>query len=140
MLMETPLSELIRQVTTAAAGKAGIKIDLEISGECQLPADHKVAIYRIAQEALNNLVKHARADKAMVKLICTISETNERIEGRNVVLTISDNGKGFHPDQIVPRRMGLKIMKERAADIGGKLEINSSPGAGTEIKLVWNDK
>ena len=83
-------------------------------------------LYRILQEALNNLHKHAQANRAEVLL--------ERIDG-HVLLIVGDDGRGFEPGRAVDgeRGMGLLSMNERAAQVGGTLEIESAPGEGTTI-------
>ena len=95
----------------------------------RLQPDIEVNLYRIVQEALNNVMKHAEANK--------VSVLQERV-GSNLVLIIEDDGKGFDPAEKEKltkddRGMGLLGMKERAALIGGTLEIESAPGAGTTI-------
>ena len=97
--------------------------------EKKLPQEIEINLYRIAQEALNNICKHASATQASVVL--------ERSEG-DVVLVIEDNGVGFSAEKGIvitenDRGLGLLGMKERAELVGGRLEIESSPGAGTTI-------
>ncbi len=81
-------------------------------------------LYRIAQEALNNSLKHARAGQVSLRL----EETAGQIR-----LRIADNGVGFSTDSAASGGMGLKMMQERAAQINARLSIQSSPGAGTVI-------
>jgi signal transduction histidine kinase len=95
-----------------------------------VPVEVKVALYRIAQEALNNVAKHAGAKEAKVRLLCCA--------GR-VTLRVSDDGKGFNPRGILPNSLGLDIMRERARDIGASLTVRSKPGAGTTVQTVWNN-
>jgi signal transduction histidine kinase len=86
------------------------------------------AILRIAHEALHNAVRHARAKHVTVRL----SERGERL-----TVEVSDDGIGFEPDraQVRSRHLGLTSMEERARELGGRLEIRSSPGAGTTVSL-----
>jgi signal transduction histidine kinase len=84
----------------------------------------QTAVYRLAQEGLNNVAKHSRADKA--KLAVTVS-------GDAVRLQVRDEGVGFEPT-IVGKGFGLTGMHERVATLGGELEVVSSPGAGTEVR------
>jgi signal transduction histidine kinase len=91
----------------------------------------KVGLYRIAQEALNNVAKHAGATEAKVKLL--------RSHGR-VTLTVSDDGKGFNTRGVPPNSLGLNIMRERAREIGASLSVRSRVGEGTIIKAVWNNQ
>jgi PAS domain S-box-containing protein len=92
----------------------------------RLAPEIEMNLYRIAQEALNNVVKHAAAGKADVLL--------ERRD-QHVVLIVEDDGAGFHPDGATDGDvgMGLLSMRERAAQLGGTLEVESEPGAGTTI-------
>ena len=126
-LVEVPLSTLLRQLTEALTGRARISIQLSAEGERKLPADAQVGLYRIAQEALNNVVKHARATQAVVTL---------RL-GDTVRLTVADNGTGFEPGMVTADHLGLKIMRERADAIGAKFSVYSEAGEGTQISVVW---
>ena len=85
----------------------------------------KVSVYRIVQESLTNIAKHADANNVEV----TIHE----VPGESIVLQISDDGKGFVSEEVSPTRHGLIGMRERAAGLGGKLTIESVPGKGTTI-------
>ncbi len=133
-LVEVPLSTLLRQLVEALSGRARIKIqlnaDTDPSGGHKLPADVQVGLYRIAQEALNNVFKHAGATEAVVTLRM----------GSLVRLTVADNGKGFDPSTVTADHLGLKIMRERAEAIGAKFSVYSEPGEGTQISVVWEDK
>ena len=131
-LVEVPLSVLLRQLTEAMIGRARIAIQLSAEGDAagggtRLPADVQVGLYRIAQEALNNVVKHAKATQAVVTLR----------QGETVRLTVADNGAGFDPGAVTADHLGLKIMRERAEAIGAKLSIYSEPGDGTQVSVVW---
>jgi signal transduction histidine kinase len=99
-------------------------------GQRPLPGPVQIALYRIAQEALNNVAKHARAAEVQVRL---------QMEPDRVELRIGDDGQGFDPDQVPPAGMGLKILSERAQAIGAALRITSSPGSGTEIVTTWTE-
>jgi signal transduction histidine kinase len=94
-----------------------------------LPLEVKIAFYRIAQEALNNIFKHADPDQISVSLICQTTQ---------IELEIADNGRGFDPDQVLGSdHHGLRIMQERAEEVGAKLEINSQIDQGAHIRLKW---
>ena len=93
-----------------------------------LPQDVQIALYRIAQEAVNNIVKHARASQACITLAC---------RDEQVRLSIRDNGRGFDPEQVGPDRLGLRIIQERADAMGAILEISSQLGAGAELVITW---
>jgi PAS domain S-box-containing protein len=127
-LVEVPLPTLLRQLTEALIGRSRMNIQLSAEGERKLPADVQVGLYRLAQEALNNVVKHAKASQAVVTLRCS---------GESVRLTVADNGVGFDPSTVTADHLGLKIMRERAEAIGAKLSVYSEPGEGTQISVVW---
>jgi len=110
----------------ATAARYGIEVTSELAEEPEMSLAHKEIFYRIGQEALHNVVKHARASKASVRL--------GRDNG-SFVLEVGDNGVGFDSGQSFPGHMGLVSMSERAASIGARLEVESSPGKGTTVKL-----
>jgi len=126
-LVDVALPVLLRQLTEAMIGRARIKISLNIEGDQKLPPEVQVGLYRITQEALNNIGKHARASQALVNL---------RLENP-VRLTIEDDGVGFDPGLVTADHLGLKIMRERAESIGAKFSIYSEPGEGTQITFIW---
>ncbi|MGD8794455.1 MAG: GAF domain-containing protein, partial [Anaerolineae bacterium] len=129
-LVETDLRHLLRQLGEATAGRTGLPVAVEAEEICPLPDDVHVALYRIAQEALNNTVKHARAGRVEICLRC--------LDGRTgIELSVRDDGRGFDPAEIAPDRLGLGILRERAQAIGAKLEITSQPGEGTRVEVVW---
>jgi signal transduction histidine kinase len=131
-LVESSLKDLLRQLTEAVAGRTGLPVCVAAEEPCELPAEVHVALYRIAQEALNNVVKHARASQVRVSLGCLPLEQSEGVE-----LCISDDGRGFDPGRVPPDHLGLKIMRERAQAVGAALYIDSQPEHGTQIKVVW---
>ena len=130
-LVEAELGDLLRQLGEATTGRARVPVALEVEEEqeCDLPPDVKVALYRIAQEALNNVAKHAGASQVTVGLCCA----PEQVE-----LCISDDGRGFDPDIIPPDHLGVGIMRERAEAIGATLTVESEVGRGTVVVVVWN--
>lgn len=130
-LIEVQLRELLRQLTEATTGRTRVPIELELHGEGPLPPDVKVAFYHIAQEALNNVAKHARATKATV----IFKRTPTRGQ-----LTVKDNGRGFVIEKVTPEHLGLTIMNERAEAIGARLEIESRLGHGTTVTVAWKDR
>jgi signal transduction histidine kinase len=89
----------------------------------------KIALYRIAQEALNNVAKHSAASQSNVSL---------NYLPREVRMTIRDNGKGFDSEDIQAQSLGVGIMKERAREINARLAIESQPGQGTIITVRWS--
>jgi signal transduction histidine kinase len=128
-LIEVEISELLRQLTEAASARARIPVALEITGSAPLPQEVKIACYHIAQEALNNVIKHARARNASVTLQLLAGEVN---------LAIRDDGSGFVRQEVTPEHLGLTIMAERADGVGGTLHVESAQGAGTAIRFVWH--
>lgn len=137
-LEEAPLDTLMRQLGEASAGRSGVAIETIIQGSCRLPANVHLTFYRIAQEALNNIVKHAEATAVQITLICsTTAQANGHRQ--HAVLQIHDNGHGFIVPNVPADRLGLMIMKERAQSVGATLTINSTLHAGTDICLQWKD-
>jgi PAS domain S-box-containing protein len=128
-LVEVPLSTLLRQLSEALTGRARIDIQFSFDGEKKLPPDVQVALYRIAQEALNNVVKHSKATQAAVML---------RL-GEQVRLSVTDNGAGFDPNGVTADHLGLKIMSERCEAIHAKFSLYSEPGEGTQVTVTWQD-
>lgn len=127
-LTEVPLPDLLRQLTEAVSGRARVPIKLEVSGEAALNPEVQVSLYRVAQEALNNVAKHAQANQATVKLT---------LQANRAELSIKDNGRGFSMKGVSPNSLGLSIMRERAELIGAKLQIKSEIDNGTHISVIW---
>lgn len=127
-LAQTNLADLLRQLASALAGRTDLELTLAIEPAPALPGEVRLGLYRIAQEALNNVVNHARARRVEIALAAL---------GDGVSLAIRDDGQGFDPDTVRPGRLGLGILGERAAAIGATLAISSAPGAGTEISVAW---
>jgi signal transduction histidine kinase len=127
-LAETPLCDLLLQLAEAARGRSGIRIGVEIEGECDLPADAKIALYRIAQEALNNVAKHAGAAHAWMKLTQRVGSAE---------LIVADDGAGFDASEKSADSLGLDIMRERAESVGADLTVTSTPGEGTRVEVFW---
>lgn len=127
-LVETPMPQLFRQLGDAARTRAGVSVDVGVDGDRELPPDVHVALYRVAQEALNNVVKHAGATHVDMHL---------RFAEDLVELTVADDGRGFDADSVAAGHLGLRIMHERAQAIGADLEVGAREGGGTRLKLVW---
>lgn len=99
--------------------------------EDEIQQSLKISLYRIIQEAFNNIAKHSKGDRAVLSL-----ETNHN----GIVLTIQDNGQGFDPEEARKRYrkgLGLSSMKERAELSGGSFAIESAKGKGTTIRALW---
>lgn len=151
-LVEASLIDLLRQLSEAAIGRMGIPVELEVEGTCTLPPEVQVTLYRIAQEAMNNVIKHARASQVAVSLRCTplpldahdvSGEGKEDLPSQDegprqrVELCIRDDGRGFESGEVASDHLGLGIMRERAAAIGAELTVESEPGSGTQVMAVW---
>jgi PAS domain S-box-containing protein len=110
-------------------GRTGLKCAYHCSPaveRCRLGRDAEIAIFRIVQEVLTNIQRHAQASNVRF---------SASVVGRNLVIAISDDGRGMHvPAQ--PKSFGLLGMKERAIALGGMLDIDSQPGQGTEVTLA----
>jgi signal transduction histidine kinase len=130
-LTEKPLGELLRNLTEATNSRTRVPIKLQAREDGSPPADVQVIVYRLAQEALNNVAKHAHASLVTVDLDC---------QSTRVELVIRDDGRGFDLDAIPPGHLGIGIMRERADAIGAELQINSHPARGTEIVLRWQER
>ena len=128
-LTQTRLGDLIKQLCEAFIGRSRLPIKLNIQGDCPLPPEVQIAVYRIAQESLNNVFKYARASQVDVNLY--ISETS-------VNFVTCDNGIGFDMSTSKPTSLGMRIMRERAEAIGAELLVTSQPGEGTCVEVSWN--
>jgi signal transduction histidine kinase len=106
----------------------GSKTDLRVHGTPELDSAVEVELYRIVQEALNNAFRHAQADTVEVEL-----DARDGVVG----IVVRDDGVGFDPGAraIRERRLGLTSMRERAERLGGTFRVESSPGAGTTVRL-----
>lgn len=133
-LVEAPLEDLLKQLTQAITGRARIPVTLAANGKASLPTEVKIAFYRIAQEALNNIAKHSGARKAAVEM-----NVNEDCQLGVIVaeLSITDDGCGFDPGKVTSEHFGLGIMRERAEAAGAKLKVETKEDGGTTISLEW---
>jgi len=134
------LPVLLRQLAQATMARTRTSVTVTFAGECTVPADVKVALYRIAQEALNNVVKHAAARRTRVNLRCSEARLEARpgeLDGVQTTLSIKDDGCGFDPEGAQSSGMGIGFMRERARDVGATLSITSQPDLGTEVLVKW---
>jgi PAS domain S-box-containing protein len=139
------LVQQLRSTTTAQGGlvpalrehiierqkQDGLQVVLDVAREKQLPPEYEDALFRIVQEGLNNVVKHAQTQQAEV----TLHLTDEA-----VILVIEDDGVGFDPSKKLTAKphkfhFGLATMQERAEMLGGNFTIETNPGAGTRIEI-----
>ena len=120
---------LVNQLTVA--GRAhDVPVELEIGEGVDLDPDAEHQVLRIAQEAVTNALRHARARRVAVTL-------GPDGSGAGLVLRVADDGRGFDPEAraLRARRLGLTSMHERAASLGGTLTVDSAPGRGTTVVL-----
>jgi signal transduction histidine kinase len=138
-VVETRLSDLIRQLTDAMTGRVGLLAKYNIEPSPNLPPDVHVTFYRIAQEALNNVLKHADASRVTVSLIaCPPVDPGAAGDWQGqMMLTITDNGLGFEERDLEPDQLGLGIMRERAETIGAELSLDSQSDKGTRVTVIW---
>jgi PAS domain S-box-containing protein len=135
-LTDAELGDLLRLLGNALAGRTNIPISVSVTGKAALqgqgtmPADVQVALYRLCQEGLNNIAKHAGASRVDIQL---------QYETGAVELRIRDDGRGFDPGEARPGHYGLSMMRERATAVGAALSITSQPGHGTEIVIRWEE-
>ncbi len=134
-LRASPLEDLglglaIRTLAEDAATRGNLSLEIELSEALNtFPLEVEHCFYRVAQEALGNVLKHAKAQKVSVHL----SQANE-----HVTLTVTDDGEGFAPNIATQdEHFGLKGIYERAKLIGAILKITSQPGQGTTVLLSW---
>jgi PAS domain S-box-containing protein len=127
-LIEARLDDLLNQLAQATMSRKKLSITIDADERCTLPTGVQVGIYRIAQETLNNIAKHSRATEVRMQLEAT---------PEGVRLSIQDNGHGFDIENIQPERLGLHIMRERAAGIGADLNVSSIVGQGTTVVVEW---
>jgi signal transduction histidine kinase len=127
-LNQAGLADLLKQLSEAIIGRERLPVHLDLAGECEIPCEVKLEIYRIAQESLNNIVKYAHATGVQLTLW---------LEVEGLHLEIRDDGIGFDPARVRPTSLGLHIMHERAEKIHACLQVTSQPGLGTTVSLDW---
>jgi signal transduction histidine kinase len=122
------LNNLINEQNELKSTKFLFKVDSTIAWE-NITGLVKITVYRIVQEAIQNVIKHANAK------VCRIEITN--VEDKELLLTIEDNGVGFENNKIKNEGIGLKNIKERANTLNSKLTFTSEFGKGTKIEIVF---
>jgi len=128
-LIDSDLDELLHLLGNALSGRIDIPVVVTVIGEVLLPAEVQVAFYRVCQEALSNVAKHAKANRV---------EINLKQEGNVVQLCIRDDGRGFDSNLTTSSgHYGLEMMRERAAAVGAQLSVTSQPDHGTELIICW---
>jgi len=127
VLAKEGLVRALQQRLNSVEGRTGVKSRLMIEGEAKLSPALEDALYHIAQEALNNALRHAMASEVTVQLAF--------LTGDSVMIRIEDNGRGFDPDMATDSDgMGLTSMHERAESFGGQLTIQSTSGQGSIVE------
>jgi signal transduction histidine kinase len=127
-LEKANIQSLLTQLADAFVGRVRVPVSVDIKGDCELTHEVKIVFYRVAQEALNNIAKHAGARQVDLHLEC---------QPGGMILSIKDDGLGFEPGSIAPDHLGIAIMRERASSIGADLKIDSQVGQGTALELDW---
>ena len=131
-LADAELKTLLQHLTNAFIARARIPVQLRVEACEELPLGVKIAFYRVAQESLNNIVKHSEATQVTLSLKC---------RQKSVELVVEDNGQGFDPDRDPGAdHFGLRIIQERAEQIGAMVKISSQLGYGTRVKMLWHRK
>jgi signal transduction histidine kinase len=126
-LAEEGLVAALTKQASALSAREGLVIEVDGPGE-RLPLEPEVEeqLYRVGQEALANVVKHARASSATVRIAATDD---------TVSIEVTDDGRGFDPAAVGPEHFGVRSMRGRVADLGGRLEVTSAPGRGTVLRV-----
>jgi signal transduction histidine kinase len=127
-LAEASLPTLLEQLAAAAGGSSRVSVHLDVRPGDQLPQDVSVALFRIAQESLQNVSRHSGASGAWVML---------DMSGPVVRLSVRDDGHGFDEGAVTPDHLGLAMMREHAADAGVDVVVESRPGSGTTVSAEW---
>ena len=121
------LTGALKHHTAVLRARHGIAVEESLAEEPTMSWESKQALYRIAQEALHNAGRHARATQVRIAL---------SQDGTRIRLEVSDNGVGFDMESEHPGHFGLNTMRERAEELGGSLEIESRPQAGTTVRAM----
>lgn len=127
-LTDTELGDLLRLLGSAHTGRTNILVAVTVAGQGALPTEVQVAFYRLCQEGLNNIAKHAGASRVEIHL---------QHEAGAVEVRLRDDGRGFDPEHTPPGHYGLSMMRERAEAVGAVLSVTSQPGHGTDITIRW---
>ena len=121
------LAQALAALAEEFGERGGLRMTVALGEQRPLPLYLSAGLYRIAQEALNNTLKHAQAERATVQL----TTTQDRVE-----LVVEDDGVGFDPSAAQAGRFGLIGMAERARLMGGELTVASSAGAGSQVRAL----
>jgi signal transduction histidine kinase len=125
-LEEHGLAGALESRLRAVEARAGLVTEFHGDGAARLPPETEQELYRLAQEALNNVLKHAHAARVTARLA---------VDADRAALEIVDDGVGFEPALANTAGLGLRGMRERAERLGGTLRVDSAPGAGTRVRV-----
>jgi signal transduction histidine kinase len=125
---DLPLSEMLTRTVEDFGQRSGLRVTFSAAPglPTALPPRQQIELLRIVQEALTNVRKHADA---------TVTRVSADIQGRDMTIAITDNGRGFDPHTASDRGLGLQGMEERARLLGGTLKVTSEPQGGTTIEV-----
>jgi signal transduction histidine kinase len=128
-LEDAGLTPALEELCGAYRDRLGVAVDAELEPvQLAPPAEH--AVLRVVQEALANAAKHAQPNRIRLRL-------HQQEQDGQVAVTVSDDGAGFDPAESEGRHgMGLRLMRERVAELGGTLQLDSSPGEGTSVRIL----
>jgi signal transduction histidine kinase len=126
-LAEEGLVAALAKLAAALGAREGLVIEVDgPDGHLPLGPEVEEQLYRLGQEALANVVKHARASTATVHIA---------VADGTVTVEVADDGRGFDPATVGPEHFGLRSMRGRVADLGGRLEVTSAAGGGTILRV-----
>jgi PAS domain S-box-containing protein len=128
-MQDRTLGQLLAPLAEAARVRSRTEVNLLIEGDRVLPESVTTHLQRIAQESLNNAIRHAEAKTVQIQLVC---------DTEGVALRIADDGCGFDVERLPAGHHGLGIMRERAQEIGALLEVHSTIDQGTEVSVTWS--
>ncbi len=134
LAMEGLVVALTRQ-GDALEARHNVAVTTAFGPEPELPLSTKEALFRVAQEALHNVVKHASAGSVSLSLLTEENSDPVTEASQALVLRVVDDGCGFNPAAAFPGHLGLRSIHERVEKIGGQLTVQSAPGQGTRIEV-----
>jgi signal transduction histidine kinase len=129
VLDDVGLPAALQRLAGDVSARTGVAVEVVTSGlddTARLAPELETVVYRVVQEALTNVARHARAGRAVV----SVEATARRVRAR-----VTDDGTGFDPAAVAPASLGLAGMAERASLAGGRLAVRSAPGKGTTVTL-----
>jgi signal transduction histidine kinase len=129
-LNEEGLVAALRKHAGGVSARSGVIVDVDAPVDVSLPAEVEEQLYRVGQEALSNVVKHAEATHAVVRVGYADAPSGA------LLLEVSDDGTGFEPRESRPGHLGLTTMRQRVERLGGTFDVLSRPGAGSTIRAV----